>query len=589
MNATIVSSPAVLPAVWKLLRLRVRLSINTFRHARLRIKILRIVGTLGLLAFAGLAFWGSTLMLRVLSSPEFAGVAQIDLRTMLQTMPVWILTGLFLGVLFTSFGVLLQALYLAGDMDFLLSSPVPIRAVFVTKLLQAVLPNFGLFALFGLPVLYGLGITNGYQLAYYPLVVLMMAALTLSAAALAALLVMTVVRILPPRRAAEILGFIGATAGVLCSQIGNLSQTFGRHANLSPTLLSAVLPWALRLKSLWIPLSWAGVGLVDIGEGRLTSGLGLLVSTLALAAGIFWVALVTAERLYYSGWAGMQVVAQKKKAPPRPRPSAVSGLPGLLRTTRLLPAPVAGILAKDFTLMGRDLRNLSQLISPIIVGVVLTFSLLRGGDEIPSGRGQAPTWFMDSLRALFLFGNVGVSLFVGWIMLWRLAGMSFSQEGHNYWMLKVSPVTAGQLLYAKFLGAYLPALGAGTLFLLGTSLLRSVPLGQLLFMVCMLAFCLAGLNGLLIAFGVAGANFKWDDPRRMNAGVLGCIGQILTLVFLPLSLGLFIGPWIALTAMHFPSVYAYGVGAVLGIAINLLLAWLPPRLVKSRVQRLDEA
>ena len=43
---------------------------------------------------------------------------------------------------------------------------------------------------------------------------------------------MLVVRILPPRRAAEILGFIGAMFAFLCSQIGNLTNSFGRDINL---------------------------------------------------------------------------------------------------------------------------------------------------------------------------------------------------------------------------------------------------------------------------------------------------------------------------------------------------------------------
>ncbi len=90
----------------------------------------------------------------------------------LQSVPVLVFAALFLGILFSSFGVLLQALYLSGDMDFLLTSPVPIRAVFVTKLLQAVLPNFGLIALFGLPVLFGLGLSGHYNILYYPLVLL---------------------------------------------------------------------------------------------------------------------------------------------------------------------------------------------------------------------------------------------------------------------------------------------------------------------------------------------------------------------------------------------------------------------------------
>ena len=306
-------SERVLPAVWKLLRLRIRLSINSFRHSRLRAKFFSILALLGLLALAGGVFFLSRLLLSFLRSPEAKPYILIDISALLQSMPQLIMTGLFLGIMFTSFGVLLQALYLAGDMDFLLSSPVPVRAVFISKLTQAVLPNLGLFALFGLPILYGLGVSSGYNLLYYPFVLLMMAALTLAAAGLSALLVMAVVRVLRPRRAAEILGFIGATAGVLCSQIGNLSQSLGRNSRFSTSLLGGALPLVLRLKTLWNPLSWAGQGLVDLGEERWLSAAVLIALTLVLASACFWFAVGTAERLYYSGWAGMQVVAGKSK------------------------------------------------------------------------------------------------------------------------------------------------------------------------------------------------------------------------------------------------------------------------------------
>ena len=86
--------------------------------------------------------------------------------------------------------MLLQALYLSGDMDFLLSAPVPIRAVFVTKLLQAILPNFGLILLFAPAGAVWPGAVQGYNLLYYPLVLIVLAALALAAAGSASLLVM---------------------------------------------------------------------------------------------------------------------------------------------------------------------------------------------------------------------------------------------------------------------------------------------------------------------------------------------------------------------------------------------------------------
>jgi len=42
---------------------------------------------------------------------------------------------------------------------------------------------------------------------------------------------------------------------------------------------------------------------------------------------------------------------------------------------------------------------------------------------------------------ILAYGNVGMSLFVGWMVLSRLAGMGFSQEGKSYWLLKTAPVS----------------------------------------------------------------------------------------------------------------------------------------------------
>src|SRR5512140_130534 len=448
-SSTHAAETGVWPAVWKLLRLRLQITYNSFRRSKIRVKIRTVIFSLLIVGFAYFLLSLSRWLLGLVHSPEFVRYANMDLSSILASIPALTLTTLFVGTLLTSFGVLLQALYLSGDMDFLLATPVPIRAVFITKLLQAVLPNFALFCLFGIPMLFGLGIANGYQASYYPLVILLMIFLALAASGLSALLVMLVVRVLPARRAAEILGFIGAMFAFLCSQIGNLTNSFSRNINLSGTRIAGMLVLA---NTRWLPLNWAGQGLVALGEGRWLTGSLLVGATLGLTAFTFWFAIVTAQRLYYSGWAGMQVVTRKKKAPsPRPAPANAASF-GL---ARLLPKPVFAIMQKDFLTLRRDLRSLSQLISPLILGVVYTLLLLRGGGEPPAGRGEAPSWFMSSLRIVLAYGNIGMSLFVGWMLLSRLAGMGFSQEGRNYWMLKVSPVRVWHLLGSKFLVAYL--------------------------------------------------------------------------------------------------------------------------------------
>lgn len=573
------SEAGVLASVWKLLRLRLRITYNSFRHARLRNKIGIIFLWVVLLGFAYFLLALSRWLLGLVNTPEFSQYAGADLRLILTSIPIVTLTALFVGTLLTSFGVLLQALYLSGDMDFLLATPLPIRAVFIAKLLQAVLPNFALFSLFGIPLLFGLGIANGYHFLYYPLAILLMIFLALAAAGLSSLLVMGVVRILPPRRAAEVLGFIGAMFAFVCSQMGNLASSFSREMNFSGTRLAGLLVLA---EVRWLPLNWAGQGLVALGEGRWLMGVLLAGGTLGLTALTFWFALITAQRLYYSGWAGMQVVARKKRPSiSRPIRSTTGGGLG-----RLLPKPVFAILHKDFLTLRRDLRSLSQLISPVIFGAIYTLLLLRGGDEPPVGRGEAPDWFMNSFRVVLTYSSVGMSLFVGWMLLSRLAGMGFSHEGRNYWMLKVSPVRIWHLLASKFLVAYLPTLALGFVFLTVISVVQGLSVPEFLYSFVAIVMCLAGMAGMLLAFGVAGANFTWEDPRKMNSGVMGCLGQILTMIYLPLSFGLFVAPLGLVQFMELPLGYGYLAGLILGCAFAAGFALIPLWLVRGKVTRL---
>ncbi len=589
LQETPAALPRLWPTVWKLLRLRWVIFFSAFRRARLRRKIGIIALVLVTLAFLGFIFFLSWTLLGFLRSPELVQVVG-DVTPFLESVPVLLVGGAFLGILLTSFGVLLQALYLAGDMDFLLSAPVPIRAVFVSKLLQAILPNFSLICVFALPVLYGLGAAGGYNLLYYPLALVVMAALALAAAGLSGLLVMAVVRIFPARRVAEVLGFVGAVSSFICSQTGQ----FARFSDVSGDQAAQALSALQRFNAPWSPLAWAGRGLVDLGEGRWLPGLGFLGLALGLAGLVFAVALTSAEKLYYSGWASMQGNLRKKKAPRAaatgvPAAGRLAGLRSLsARVARQIPPAVRAMAVKDFYVLRRDLRNMSQLVTPLILGIVYAFAFLRSGGEAPAGRGEAPVWFMEIARNAMLYGNVAISLFVGWMLVARLAGMGFSQEGKSFWLLKTAPVSAWQMLAAKFLVAFLPSLALGWAFLLGISLMQRTGLGVLLFNLLVVALCVAGNSGLNLAFGVVGARMDWEDPRQMQRGSAGCLGALASMLYLPLSLVLFFGPPVLFLALSWPEALGQAAGLALGGAFSLTCTLLPLWLVRKRVPRLGE-
>jgi len=574
----------ILPAVWKLLRLRVRITLSGLRRARGRARVGTVIVGALLTLFAVFLLAVSWLLLGLLRSPGLARYLTIDTAQVVAAIPVLILTALFVAVLLTSFGGLLSALYLTGDMDFLLATPVPIRAVFIAKLVGSVAPVFGLVCLFSLPVLVGLGLSGGYTFLYYPLLLLAMVALTLAAAGLSSLLVMLVVRVVPPRRAAEILAFFGAIVAISLSQAGSVMNALrGDDGSVSGSQLSGML---LAASTPWLPLNWVGRGLIEIGEGRWLTGLPLVAASIGLALAVFWIAVVTAERWYYTGWAGIGVVERKKRPgrTPRATPDAEAAPP---RLARLLPRPVWGLVWRDALVLRRDLRNLSQLVTPLILGVVYTILLFRGGRSSPGGDLAAGP-ASGPLGQLFAYSSVGMSLFVGWMLLGRLAGTAFSREGPSYWLVKVAPVRPGQLLAAKFIVAYVPALALGAAFTVAIAIVRQMAFEAFAYSLAASALCLVGLTGILLTFGVLGANFTWDDPRRMGGGAMGCLGQILAMLYVPVAFGLFVGPVAVASWLGSAPAGGYLAGLVLGSAVALGSAFVPLWLVRDRVARLAE-
>ena len=562
--------------IWKLLRLRWILFLSSLKHSKTRQKIgygVLLLIAIGLMVGAFVLSW---VILNFLNSPRLVQYLG-NPGPFLSTVPTLIFIATFAGILLTSFGVMLQALYLANDMDFLLSAPIPIRAVFVSKLLQAVLPNFGLVSLFGIPVLFGLGASQHYNVLFFPLVLVILMLLALAAAGLASLLVMGIVRIFPARRVAEVLAFMGAIFSFICGQSGQIFRFQSNPIQTTNTLNSLT-----RLNASWFPLSWAGRCLVAIGQGNWFTGVVELGLVFGLTGLIFWFSLSTAERLYYNGWATTQITVRKKKRPTRISTLPVTESPITSWIEPIIPTPVRAIIFKDFQVLRRDLRNLSQLVTPLIFGVLYTFILLRDTRNVPGNNS------FGTINTLATYGNTAIALFVGWMLLMRLALIAFSQEGKNYWLIKSSPVPPNWILTAKFMVAFLPATSLGWILLIVTSLLHHAGIGTTIYGLLVVTGTFAGLSGLLLAFGVIGANFEWNDPRQMVRNSAGCFGSLIGMGYIAISGGLFYGPSILGQIAHINSTWTGVTGLVLGGVLSLACALIPLQVVYQRVIRLDE-
>ncbi|HEX9017726.1 MAG TPA: hypothetical protein VF806_00975 [Anaerolineaceae bacterium] len=597
------------PSVLKLLRLRVRIWWNALKRAKLRAKIGTAV--IAVLIVGGMAFlfFVSALLLRFVQSPELA--KYVDPSSFLNAIPTVVLTGAFILTLMTNFGVLLQALYLSHDMDFLVTSPLPMRAVFLAKLLEAILPNFALFCAFSLPVLFGLGISSRYTILYYPFLLMLLLALALAAGGLASILVMAVVRVVPARRVAEVLGVLGALASILCGQSGNLINAM--RPNQAD--VGSALGMLSQLNSPWSPLAWAGRGAVSIGHGEWLAGVGLSLLSLALASAIFGGTLWLAEQLFYTGWSSMQGSVRRKRVPriaratdvapaataaPATASAAPAVFPGAAAAGSVLPAvnvqhaprrlrgPLRGLIVKDLLLLRRDPRNISQVITPLIVGFVMLFSTRGFG---PQRRDPAEMLSSFGLSNVASYGVILLAVFVGWMLMFNLATMAFSREGKNYWLLKSAPLGPRQLLSAKYIVSYLPSALFSLAYLVAAFAIRGLGWGFLPYAALVVLATMAGATGISLAFGAAGANLVWDSPQRQRlSGSMGCVASLAVAGYQALSLGLFILPpalWQIFA--HASPLLAYLIGGLLGVSAAAAGAVVPLVLVAPRLGRIGEA
>lgn len=570
-------------AIATLVQARLRIARNTFWRGK-RGNQFGIV--LLALALAGAGFGLYQLMrliVELLTSPRFMRALQeaqqqdptlqipASFQPYLDAVPGQALFFLFVLLLLTSFSAILSALYLSGDMDMLLVAPVPMRAVFAVKFAGALLLPYALLFTLLAPALVGYGQALGFSAAYYVALLVVLALFPLLPAGIAAGLVMLIVRVIPARRARDIVGVIGGMIGIFWFIVSQFAR------DIFPQVASINTLENLRTLSIPVlPSAWAGQALLAAGTGEWTAltvfgGL-FVVVTLAVFGGC----LVLAERLYYAGWANLANQGGRVRARTETRRNqrSIANVLGAV-----LPAPARAVFAKDLRVFPRDLRNIQQFIFPLVLSVIWTVQLLtrpeQPQDTISSG--------LTSLASL------GIAFYICLTLSGAIAGNGVSREGKGYWQLKLAPIQSRDILLGKLAIAYLPYPTIGIIFVLLLSVLQgsSAPLIVRDLLVVLLAGL--GTTAISLASNALFPRLSWEKPNQQvtfRGGLLSMVGLVL---YTGLVFGLVFG--LPLLGQAFP---AWGLLATAGawvafVGITALVVWLTLTTAAARLDRLEVA
>lgn len=539
-----------LKAVQILLRARFLIARNTFWRGKLRRKL----GIVMLLALAGFAAWGlyrfSSFVVRAINSPQFAEALRTaardipnlpaDITPVLQAIPSIALFGALILLIFSSFSSVLSSLYLSGDMDMLLVTPVPMRAVFIVKFFGGLLTQYVLLFALLAPALLGYGQGMGYGWGYILMALLTLLLLPLLPAGLGALLVMVIVRVIPARRARDIVSILGGLLGVSFYVVSQFApEVAPRIANVRS--VGALLQLDLPL----LPSAWAGRALVAAGEGTLLTLLAYGGPFILLSLVTFAICLMLAERLYYSGWSNMAVQGGRVRASRRQRTGgsepALAGTQSLVVRlfAFILPAQSHAVFYKDWRIFPRDLRNLQQLIFPLALAGIWTFRLLTGtqaATDLPPAFDAG-----GGTRSLEGLGSAGIAFFLCLTIANTIAGPGISREGRAFWLLKLAPISPLRILLGKLALAYLPFPTIGTLFLVLLAVLRQASPAD--FLVGWALLLLIGLGSTCISLGL-GATFPkldWENPQQQTTLQAGCLSFIIYTLYIILVIAAALG------------------------------------------------
>ena len=531
-------------AISVIFQMRLLVARNTFWRGGLGRKAGVVFLAVISMAVATMAFWASKnvigLMVKAIQTPNFDTAMQrvaargsveiqpitsLDILMALEALPGGVLFFVLMLLLLTSIVSILSALYLSGDMEMLLVAPIPMRAVFVVKFFSGLQVSYVLLTIFLMPLAWGYGVGMDFGWLYFVVAPLVVYSMPLLPAGLGAIGVMAIVRVIPAHRVQELMAAIGGLIGIAGFILSQLAPRA-----IGTQRASQVLTLVQFLDSWTLPSSWAGRALVAAGNHQ--PGILVLYGGifLAVSIGVFLACLWVTERLYYTGWSNIAAGGRR-----RPAKSTASDLALVeVRETvlnrlknslvRVVPSGSRAILYKDVRLMTRDFRNLQNLIFPLVFALFWMYQLVTGDFGVSDHRGELAQIFQR-------IGTTGITFFLCSSLSGAL-GPGINREGKGFWQLKVAPVSAWQVLFGKFLLAYLPYPVVGTFFVCVLSALRKSSLTEILISLGLIYLIGIGATSIVIGLHAIFPKLDWENPQQQATVKAGCLTPLLLLTYI---------------------------------------------------------
>lgn len=418
--------------------------------------------------------------------------------------------------------------YLADDLQFLMSKPIPSNTFFGSRFIESLAQSSWIVLLFGMPIFIASGVGVGAGWQYYVMLALVMLPFVALPTAVATMISLLVTNLLQANRTRDALIFLGLLAfsglfflvrALRPERLLNPESfdTIGQMLDLLSAPSSAYLPsdWCMNIV---IPV------LFDSGSPDWWS-LAILYST---PLAFFFISAWLHRRWYWRGYSKAQEGRHGQgllqigrdwmlKRSATLRGDLAQNLAALdAQGDRLLSA-FRALVRKDQKVFVRDASQWSQLL--IVIAIIIIYLVNYK--------------YLEAAADQELFGQVGLYFFnlasCGFVLValsGRFVFPSVSVEGRSFWLILQAPITLDRFLVGKWLGTLTPVLVVGQLLIWASNLL--VLQNWVLMLIASALIFLLTLVATAMAMGLGAIYPQFHNPNA--AKIASSFGAVIYMI-----------------------------------------------------------
>lgn len=478
-------------------------------------------------------------------------------------------------LLFSNVVVSLSTIYLSRDLYLLLSSPVRLTTIFISKFFQTLVNSSYMALLFGIPIYIAYGVVYNADIAYYFLSLLILLFFLFIPAGVGIIITMTLMRYFPAKKTHQALTFLGLTFTAIVVMFLRLMRPERFYKDVTD---SALLELIEKLKAPdlpYMPSSWLTNALTKLME-RDYSGYSIeLIMMITAAVIIFSLCVYIATKIYFMGWQGAKESKNVRRMPQNVviRSKLWESIPFFFNHTQ------KAFLKKDIKVFFRDSTQWSQLFILVALIVIYLFNI------------KSLPYNSMNLKNMVSFLNLGLAGFIIAAVAIRFVFPTTSMEAGSFWLIASAPVDYKRFLLEKFSLFLLPLLTISEILIYFSNKLLKVDPFMMKLSVITMFFMTIAVTSLGVGMGALYPKFNF----KSSAEIASSAGGILCMIF---SL-LYIGGVIILLAYpvysYFSEKLMWGSfdvkGAVLffslSFALTVLVTILPIRIGISALKKME--